>query len=112
MASIQITTPASNNVAFPAVISGTYSLQGGGEALAAESSTDTAMASALLTVIQISVNLKREDNNSSTDYDATDDGNGAWSLNKPNGLATVKYTITANLTSPATATHSRSGIQN
>jgi hypothetical protein len=108
--SILITTPAANNAAFPAVISGSYSLQGGGDALVADGGAD-AKAAALL-VVQITVTLTREDNNSSTNYDATDDGNGQWHLNKPNGLAAVKYTITATMTSPANATHSRTGIQN
>lgn len=114
MASILITTPAANNVAFPAVVSGTYSLQnldtalgGGGGDEAIETGSGAPQP-----VVLITVTLTREDNNSSTNYTATDDGGGQWHLDKPGGLAAVKYTITATMTSPDTATFSRTGIQN
>lgn len=105
MASILITTPAANNAAFPATVSGSYTVAGGGGGEA------TAAATALLGVA-ITVTLTREDNNSSSDHDATDDGGGAWHLDKPGGLAAVKYTIEAKMTAPATANFARTGIQN
>jgi hypothetical protein len=114
VASILISTPAANNVAFPAVISGSYVVEGGGGGVAAEGGGVAAEGGgeAALLGVAITVTLTREDNNSSSTHNATDDGNNQWHLDKPNGLAAVKYTITATMTSPSAPPHSRYGIQN